>query len=227
MNNSLTFFERCSVSASLNDLAYRDYIAARFLLNNEFVLQGLTLASMAIEKYLKSMIVFHSTEKKKYHYHFDNIEKLKNVLSNIYDISAKFDPLFLSILQKAYKIRYYDHLKEPIFIGIYLNQFIGELDASIYELETSIMKKQNNNSRFTNYWRAIDNKDPNLFMNNYLLNQQDKKEFMEAPGFAFSIHIQSGTSARGFEKTVKSKEIATKYDGHLATFDEFQDVWNI
>lgn len=227
MKNSLTFFEKCSVSASLNDLAYRDYIAARFLLNNEFVLQGLNLASTSVEKYLKSIIVFHSTENKNYRYHFDNIEKLKNVLSNIYDITAKFDPVFLSVLQKAYKIRYYDHLKEPILIGIYLNQFIGELDATIYELETFIMKTQNNNSRFTNYWRAIDKKDPNLFINNYLLNQQDKKEFMESPGFAFSIHIQAGTSAIGFEKTVRSKEIATKYNGHLTTFDEFQEGWYV
>ena len=79
MKNSYTFFERCSISASLNDLAYRDYIAARFLLNNEFVIQGLTLASTAVEKYLKSIIVFHSTENKNYHYHFDRLDKLKDV----------------------------------------------------------------------------------------------------------------------------------------------------
>ncbi|OXG08610.1 hypothetical protein BC749_106319 [Flavobacterium araucananum] len=227
MSNSHKFFERCSISASLNDLAYRDYIAARFLLNNEFILQGLTLASTAVEKYLKSILVYHSTEKKNYRYHFDNIEKLKNVLSNIYDIDASFDPVFLSILRKAYKIRYYDHLKEPILIGIYLNQFIGEFDAAIHDLEIFIMKRQNGNSRFTNYWRAIDKEDPNLFKNNYLLNQQDKKEFMETPGFAFSIHIQAGTSAIGFEKTVKSKEIAAKYEGYLAAFEEFQQEWEI
>lgn len=227
MGNSYTFFEKCSISASLIDLAYRDYIAARFLLNNEFVIQGLTLASAAVEKYLKSIIVFHSVENKNYYYHFDNLHKLKNALLNIYDITETFDPVFLSILEKAYKIRYYDKLKEPILIGIYLNQFIGELDATIFNLEAFIMKTQNGNNRFSNYWRAIEKNDPNLFLNNYVLCQQDKKEFMETPGFAFSIHIKAGTSAMGFEKTVTSKEIAAKYDGHLATFDEFQEMWNI
>jgi hypothetical protein len=221
------FFEKCSISASLIDLAYRDYIAARFLLNNELVIQGLTLASTAVEKYLKSIIVFHSIEKINYYYHFDNLEKLKNALLNIYDITETFDPVFLAILEKAYKIRYYDKLKEPILIGIYLNQFIGELDATILDLEKFIMKTQNGNCRFTNYWRAIEKKDSNLYENNFLLAKQEKKEFMEKPTFAFSIHIQAGTSAINFENTVTCKKIATKYEGHLATFDEFQQKWNI
>lgn len=227
MKNSYTFFERCSISASLNDLAYRDYIAARFLLNNELVIQGLTLASTAVEKYLKSIIVFHSTENKNYHYHFDRLDKLKNVLSNIYNLTDKFDPVFLSILEKAYRIRYYDRLNDAIFIGIYLNQFLGELDASIHDLERFIMKTQNANNKFTNYWRAIEKKEQNLFENNYLLNQQDKKVFMETPGYAFSIHIQAGTSAIGFEKTVRSKEIVAKYEGQLEVFAEFQHEWEI
>ncbi|MXN92387.1 hypothetical protein GR160_14250 [Flavobacterium sp. Sd200] len=227
MKNSLTFFEKCSVSASLNDLAYRDYIAARFLLNNEFVVQGLTLASTAVEKYLKSIIVFHSIEDKNYHYHFDNLQKLKNALANIYDITERFDPGFLSILEKAYKIRYYDRLNNQILIGIYVNQFIGELDATIHDLEIFIAKTQNGNNKFSNYWRAVEQNEPNLYMNNYLLNKLDKKEFMETPGFAFSIHIQAGTSAIGFEETVRSKEVATLYEGSLTTFDEFQNNWGM
>ncbi|MBZ4042614.1 hypothetical protein [Flavobacterium hibisci] len=54
---------------------------------------------------------------------------MKNLLSKVNnDVSEEFDPLFLEILTKAFKIRYYDNLREPIFIGFYLNQFIGELD---------------------------------------------------------------------------------------------------
>ncbi|MFT3795644.1 hypothetical protein [Flavobacterium sp.] len=225
MGKDYTFFEKCSISASLNDLAYRDYVAARCLLNNELIIQGLTLASTAVEKYLKSIIVFHSIDKINYHYHFDRIEKLKNALSNIYDLDEKFDPVFLTILEKTYKIRYYDKLKEQILIGIYLNQFLGELDATILDLETFIMKTQNGNNKFTNYWRAIENKDPNLYNNNYLLTKQEKKEFMEKPGFAFSICIKAGTSAIGFEKTVSCKKIAVSYDGNLSTFEDFQQKW--
>ena len=57
---------------------------------------------------------------------------------------------------------------------------------------------------------------------NFILNKQDKKEFMEIPGCAFSIHIQAGTSEIGFEKIIKSKEIVARYEGCLATFEEFQ-----
>ena len=35
------------------DMAYRDYIASRVLINNDYVLQGAILASSAIEKYYK------------------------------------------------------------------------------------------------------------------------------------------------------------------------------
>ena len=36
----------------LMELGYIDYIAARFLLNNDFMQQGITLSSTAVEKYI-------------------------------------------------------------------------------------------------------------------------------------------------------------------------------
>jgi HEPN domain-containing protein len=69
----MTWIQKQSIASSLTDLGYRDYIGARFLLNNEFVIQGLTLASTAVEKYLKALIVLVSKEKEKYNYHFDNL----------------------------------------------------------------------------------------------------------------------------------------------------------
>ncbi len=38
MNKSYTWAEQQSIGSSLVDLGYRDYIAARFLLNNEFII---------------------------------------------------------------------------------------------------------------------------------------------------------------------------------------------
>lgn len=60
---SITQTEKFLNGPTLLDLGYRDYIAARFLLNNKFIIQGLTLASTALEKYLKSLIVLTSKEK--------------------------------------------------------------------------------------------------------------------------------------------------------------------
>ena len=65
MGKSITHTEILLTGSSLMDLGYRDYIAARFLLNNKFIIQGLTLASTALEKYLKSLIVLTSKEKEK------------------------------------------------------------------------------------------------------------------------------------------------------------------
>ena len=49
MEKSIPYTEKLLIAYSLIDVGYRDYIAARFLLNNRFTVQGLTLASTAIE----------------------------------------------------------------------------------------------------------------------------------------------------------------------------------
>lgn len=211
MDNSLTWTQKQLIGSSLVDLGYRDYVAARFLLNNEFTIQGLTLASTAVEKYLKALIVFTLKEKEKYNYHLDNFIKLKTILAkNDQDVTEKFDPVFLSILENAYKIRYYDKLKKPIKIGFFLNQFIGELDNTIHSLETS-------DTPGLLYKKAIQNRDSNLYQNNFILNKQDKKEFMERPDTAFAIHIQIGSSTTR-ETNVVGRDIVNKYEGRLAIF---------
>lgn len=224
MEESIPHTEKYLNGYSLISLGYRDYIAARFLLNNRFVIQGLTLASTAVEKYLKALIVFTSKDKVKYYYHLDNLEKLKNILSkNNYNITEKLDPVFLSILEKAFKIRYYDKIQKPIIIGFYMNQFIGELDHTIYIMETFVLRTQKNE---TPYRRAIENKDPHLYKNNFILHKQNKKDFMEKPGFAFSVQIKV-SSAVHMENTVVCKKIATKYEGHISTFTDFQSNWYV
>lgn len=221
MSKSDTLFEKCSASSTLIDLAYRDYIGARFLLNNQLVLQGLTLASTAVEKYLKAIIVYNLEKKERYNYHFDRSEKLKALLvKSKCTLIENFDSVFLNVLEKAFKIRYYDGLKEEIEIGIYLNQFIGELDEVIYILETYIAKSKNNGSKFSPYWSAIKNKDSLLYEENFILNRIDKKIFMEKPGYAFSIYICPGL-VNSSEKICLSENISKKYEGQLSVFDEF------
>ncbi len=219
MDNSITWAKRQSLASSLVDLGYRDYIAARFLLNNEFIIQGLTLASTAVEKYLKALIVLTSKKKEKYYYHLDNLIKLKAILEkNYHDVTKRFDPVFLSILEKAYKIRYYDKIEEPIEIGFFLKQFIGELDSTIHFLETI-------DRPGLLYSQAIQGNDPNLYQNNFILNKEDKKDFMERPDTAFAIRIQIGSSSH-IEKNIVGRDIVNKYEGRLAIFaDPFEPDW--
>lgn len=222
MSKSITGTEKFLTGNSLIALGYRDYIAARFLLNNEFVVQGLTLASTAIEKYLKSLIVFNAKEKEKYYFHFDNLEKLKNLASkNNPGLMEKFDPVFLKILEDAFKIRYYDKIEKPIFIGLYLNQFIGELDYTIDFMEKFIIQTQKGETSITPYKRAIENRDKHLHENNFVLSNHSKKDFMEKPSSAFSISIRIGGVVQS-EEIVKGGSIANSYDGRISTFITFR-----
>lgn len=203
------------------DLGYRDYIAARLLLNNHLIVQGLTLASTSVEKYLKALIVFNFKEREKYYYHFDNFEKLKNLLYKVNkDVTGEFDPVFLEILENAFKIRYYDKIKQPVFMGFYINQFIGELDYTIDFLEKLIAKTENGGASFSAYNRAIESNDSHLYENNFVLNKENKKDFMEKPDIGFSIHIRIGSVVQT-EEIVKGGSTKNKYEGRISKFTEF------
>lgn len=222
MGKPVSWAERQLKGSTLVDLGYRDYIAARFLLNNRFIIQGLTLASTAVEKYLKSLLVYNLTEKEWYNYHFDRIGKLQDLLDEHYfDVTEEFDPVFLVLLEKAFKIRYYDGLKRPMEFGFYLNQFIGELDNTINLLETALGPDISFNP-LTPYKKAVQNKDPHLFENNYILIGQDKKAFMETPTIAFSIHIYTSSTTFIEKPVVGIDIIPPAYEGQLSLYDEFQ-----
>ena len=221
MDNSITWTEKLYKGHWLMDLGYRDYIAARLLLNNHLIIQGLTLASTSVEKYLKALIVFNLKEREMYHYHFDRFEKLKNLLGKVNkDVTGEFDPDFLEILENAFKIRYYDNIKQPVFMGFYINQFIGELDYTIDFLENFIAKTENSGMSISAYNRAIKKNEPHLYENNFVLNKENKKDFMEKPDVGFSINIRIGSVVQE-EKIVKGGSTKNKYEGRISKYTEF------
>jgi len=205
---------KSSLSLSYFSLGYRDYIAARFLLNNNFYLQGLTLASSSVEKYLKALLIFHGRSKKK---HLTQLHALKEELANCYyDLTQKFDPRFFTLLGKAYKARYYDNLEEPITIGFFVNQLIGELDTFVSFIENFVIKEikdQNGNIIKTPYKRAYGAKNEHLVKNNYLFEGITKKEYMERPDDGYAIYVDPN---QPFEEYVAlGKGIINKYNGSL------------
>lgn len=223
MKKSITYMEKLSTGFSLMELGYRDYIASRTLLNDHLIVQGLTLASTAIEKYLKAVIVFNLDGRERYHYHFDNFERLKKLLSKVNnDITEEFDPLFLEILGNAFKIRYYDNIKEPVFMGFYINQFIAELDWTVHFVENYIAKTISGERSTSLYRKAVSDKNSNLYTNNYILKKQNKKDFMEMPDIGFSIYIDIGPIVH-HEKVVKGGKTKNKYEGRIAEFNEFSN----
>ena len=203
-----------SLGFALITLGYRDYIAARFLLNHNFIIQGVTLASTAIEKYLKAILAINGRTKK---VHLDKLEELRSLLNeSYYDIPNKFDKRFLNILAKAYKIRYYDNLNEPITIGFFVNQFIGELDYAISFIETQVivnLKNQKGEVISTPYYQDIEAQEPHLFFNNYILSGITKKDHMEKIDNGYAIYVDNNNP--GGELIAKGNNIRNSYNGNM------------
>jgi len=208
MNNSSKAF-------SLISLGYDDYIAARYLIHGGYILQGVTLASSSVEKYLKAILAMYGKEKKDMGVHLNKIEKIKKLLADCYyDITEKIDSRFLKILGDAYNIRYYDDLKETVTIGFFINQFIGELDYTINLIETKVIEgvhDSNGKSISTAYKRDIEEKNVDLFLNNYILSGITKKEHMEKVDNGFGIFINPDYIISG-NILVQAKNIYNSYD---------------
>jgi hypothetical protein len=182
-----------SKAFSLLQLGFNDYIAARHLINSKYILQGVTLASTALEKYLKVILVSKGKTKKDIGVHLDKIDKLKKHLDECYtDFTNKIDERFLQILGKAYKVRYYDDIKDPITIGFFTKQFLCELDYTIALFENVIykdVKDEKGNQILTLYKRNVQERNPDLVLNNYLFSGMTKKDFMEQVDEGFCIYI--------------------------------------
>ena len=106
---------------NLTNAAYDDYLASRFLLNNGFALQGATLASTAIEKYLKALLTCQGVSFSRVH--LDNLVKLEAAFAAtpFHAILTFFDQNFLTVITTVYSFRYLDNIKSPTSVGFFLN----------------------------------------------------------------------------------------------------------
>jgi hypothetical protein len=173
--------------------AYKDYIGARVLINNKLIIQGLTLASSAIEKYIKAYLV--AVGKKPRWVHLDNVNELKKQFGTAHiDVFNALDPAFLSILGKAYAYRYLDQKVEVDYIGVAINQFLAELDYIVDYFEEIIeMYDPDTDLRIdSGYHMAVKAKEGNIIQNNFLHEGVTKREFMERPMVLYSLRINPG-----------------------------------
>uniref|UniRef100_UPI00404AF0F7 hypothetical protein n=1 Tax=Gelidibacter sp. TaxID=2018083 RepID=UPI00404AF0F7 len=90
-------------------------------------------------------------------------------------------------------------------------------------METFVLNTQNG---ITPYRTAIKEKDRHLYKNNYILNKENKKDFMEKLDEGFSIQI-STNSVVHTETTIKGKGIINKYEGKISIFTDFQSNWYV
>ncbi len=193
--------------------AYDDYVAARFLLNNEFFLQGAILACTAIEKYLKAIVVFINPERKIKRVHLDNLDILKGYFRGtpFESIFNDFDEVFIYELKTIYRFRYHDNISQPTSIGFLVNQFLGELDFIVTYINERIgFPNADGTLEETIFWRNVKQFNKALFDNNFTLLQLDKVEFMnrETHGYSYYIHPdKQNVEGRTNFKVVPGKNI--------------------
>lgn len=109
--------------------ADKDYISARMLLLQGFLVQGATLSNTAIEKYLKAVCLVAGLPFPKTH----QVPKL-DALIRSKGIKLKLNAEYLGLMSKAYELRYPDNLPTGYNICLSQAKLLAELDLSVFEL---------------------------------------------------------------------------------------------
>jgi len=138
------------------------------------------MANQALEKQLKAIIEVDEDAKE---YGNHNSAALLNVFLRIKpDYKDKLNMDYFKALTKIYGTRYYENLPSGFKYEILRNKFLAELDYCYHTLypvlEIQTMNGSNGRSR---YELDIEQKNPILFANNYILTQVEKADFLKQP----------------------------------------------
>jgi len=197
---------------SLQVSAFDEYIAGRFLFLNGYYNQALTLASTAVEKYLKTALAVLNIKKR---VHLDKYSELCELFAPTpyHMLPGMLDEYFLEILGKIYKYRYLDELKGPTTIGFLTNQFLGELDYTIEKIDRLINITQDGIRIDSAYRRALKEKLSILFQNNFLLDRIEKNDFMNRPSDGYALHLDPAIA--GCMVTINGTKLQPVYEGKM------------
>lgn len=157
---------------SFLSIAFDDYVAARLLLRNRLLAQGVGLASTSVEKYIKAILALKKQYPKKLHLEKKLVSMLAQHHKHLYD---SLDHDFLEFLSRGYRLRY--AATESQGFSLVINQYrtLYALDRTIKEIDTGFIFK---NSSITSPFRtAILEKDTRIFEDNLPLNLVSEAEF--------------------------------------------------
>jgi len=110
--------------------ANTDYLVARMMLLQGFLVQGSILATTTIEKYLKAVYCYSNMKVPKSH----DVAGLYAQLTHKNPSNLDVNPSFLRLLRKAYKLRYPDELNDGFNIALNQAKLLAQLDRSVFEL---------------------------------------------------------------------------------------------
>lgn len=156
------------------NLGFKDYIAARVLLNANLLLQGAVLASASIEKYFKAIIAFRGNISRG-HLGVKLFNSVKNFDPKLY---TSLNESFLLFLQRCYKLRYFDDIVTDFSLAIVSRPVLAELDYTVSKIEKRFVFSNSKGPLIREYNMAVNSKNPLLYLNNYILNNIDKNTFI-------------------------------------------------
>ena len=168
--------ERVNEARTFINLGFTDYLAARILLNNGLVLQGLCLASTSVEKYFKAILSLKETVHRK-HLNRDLRKAVRATDSELYQ---SLNESFFLLLEKCYKLRYLDDLPNGFSVALIQYPSLAELDYSIEKIESRFALYEDSRKLELGYQRMLNEKDSQLIENNFLYSELEKKEFIES-----------------------------------------------
>lgn len=172
------------LTADFLNLAYKDYLAARVLLNSQLPIQGAVLASTAIEKYFKAILAFRGN-KSRGHLKKAHFEAVKNFDARLCRL---LNAEFITLLQRAYSLRYTDDLPKNFNLVIASREFLAELDYTAVMIQESFHLRQDAKNVVLAYQEGRDSRDERLIHNNYVLLDNQKQQFISAePQFVYEI----------------------------------------
>jgi hypothetical protein len=163
-------------TAQFLDIAYKDYLAARVLINAGLLVQGAILGSTAVEKYFKAILAFRGQQS---HGHLKkaHIEAAKNFDTRLARI---LNDEFLRLLQRAYDLRYLDDLEVDFNLVIASREFLAELDFTACMFQDSFTLKKDNSEVVQDYHQHKRQQDARLVLNNFIFMGIDKQKFISA-----------------------------------------------
>ena len=161
-----------------------DYLAARHLLLGSMVVQGAILANTAIEKYLKALYAHLGLSIPRSH----NVQALYCELTTSGKSTTVLNDSFLSILPKAYDLRYPDELPDGFNIAINQIKLLAELDRTVFAITNSFVFTEGTVDLVLA--RAAKHGDERFLTKNVVLRAQQTKDCFATDSRSFEFRIQ-------------------------------------
>jgi HEPN domain-containing protein len=198
----------------LKSMAYKDYLAARKLLNTGMLHQAAFLINTCIEKELKSYLFARNINFNSTH----EIQKLLGIISNLPDAdwTKKINSEFIKVVSKIYKSRYFEILGPGYNFVINKNKFLAEFDYTYAELEKTTMLRYEQNSKIKSPYNLDKEKNnAHLYENNYILNSLSKIDFLNQEDTVYEFRISETHHAVEVYYTIlKNHDLKTfNYEG--------------